>query len=67
MTLKQKFKNSPDADGFINPNESRAENNVKIAEYFAIQFFDWIKRCKLSKSDLPTNVLLKMFKNQSHL
>ena len=67
MNLKEKFINSPDADGFINTNESRAENNVKIAENFAVQFFDWIKRCKLTKSELPTNVLLKMFKNQNHL
>lgn len=66
MTLKQKFKNSPDVDGFINPNESRAENNVKIADEYAICFHDWAKNCKAHKSE-KTIELLKMFKEKYNL
>ena len=41
MTLKEKFLNSGCEKGYINLNEYRAENNVKIAEDFAIRFAIW--------------------------
>lgn len=64
MTLKQKFKNSPDKDGWIDQNESRAKNNVKIAEDFAICFHDWAKNVKTSET---TKQLLELFKKQNRL
>jgi hypothetical protein len=46
MTLKEKFLNSPCELGYVNTNEYRAENNVKIADYYAIEFLEWFdKNC----------------------
>jgi hypothetical protein len=36
MTLKEKFLNSPCEKGYINTNVYRAENNVKIADDYAM-------------------------------
>jgi hypothetical protein len=41
MTLKEKFLNSNCEKGYVNLNKHRAENNVKIADEFAIGFAEW--------------------------
>lgn len=43
MTLKEKFLNSPDEQGLTNLNITRAENNVKIADDYAVEFAEWLK------------------------
>jgi hypothetical protein len=48
MTLRDKFLNSPCEKGYINMNIYRAENNVKIADDYAIEFLNWY----ISKSSI---------------
>ena len=71
MTLKEKFINSACEKGYINTNEYRAENNVKIAEEFAIYFANWYE-FMLRQSDnlnerFTPKQLIEMFKKEKGL
>ena len=79
MKLKDKFLNSPDEQGWTNPDISRAENNVKIADDFAIKFARFVGNHiysyyendtwsnDLEKKDLTTKELLEIFKKEKGL
>jgi hypothetical protein len=77
MTLKEKFENCPDKDGWINKNHSRAVNLEKIADEFAIGFaefmmnFDyyktkklWIRNNIVSTDKFTTKELLEIYKKE---
>jgi hypothetical protein len=71
MTLKEKFLNSPCEKGYVNTNVYRAENNVKIAEQFAINFANWYE-FTLRQSDnlnerFTPKELIDMFKKEKGL
>lgn len=71
MTLKEKFLNSPCELGYVNTNVHRAENNVKIAEQFAINFANWYE-FTLRESDnlnqrFTPKELIEMFKKEKGL
>jgi hypothetical protein len=68
MKLQEKFKNISRVVGMHNENLTDEESEIceEIAEEFAIDFFDWIIRVKAPLS-FPSDVLLKMYKNQKKL
>jgi hypothetical protein len=71
MTLKEKFLNSPCELGYVNTNVHRAENNVKIAEQFAINFANWyhfmIEQVDNLNSKFTPKELIEMFKKEKGL
>jgi hypothetical protein len=67
MTLKEKFLNSPCELGYINTNEHRAENNVKIADEFAIGFATWVGRNPLVTKFNSYKELLIKYKKEKGL
>ena len=70
-TLKEKFLNSPCELGYVNTNVHRAENNVKIAEDYAIEFAEWFINSwclhSLSYGDITIKQSLEIFKKQKGL
>ena len=71
MTLKEKFINSNCEKGYINLNEHRAENNVKIAEDFAIEFAEWLNGLDINdevlQKHISTKELLEIYKKEKGL
>jgi hypothetical protein len=71
MTLRDKFLNSPCEKGYINMNIYRAENNVKIAEQFAINFANWyhfmIEQVDNLNSKFTPKELIERFKKEKGL
>lgn len=68
MSLKDKFKSIVRVVGDYNENitDEEADECVDIADELAIDFFDWIIMVKAPQS-FPSDVLLKMYKNQKGL
>lgn len=62
MTLKQKFLNSPCEKGYVNTNEHRVENNIKVADEYAIGFAIWL----LKKSE-KYDSYLKLIRDSKQL
>lgn len=48
-------------------NRSKAEAAANLADQHALNFCHWIKTSGLRNSEVPTEVLLKMYKNQKRL
>lgn len=48
-------------------NRSKAEAGAKLADEHALNFCHWIKISGLINSEVSTDVLLKMYKNQKGL
>lgn len=71
MTLRDKFLNSPCEKGYINMNIYRAENNVKIADDYAIEFAKWLGKLVpifgLEYVNNSIKELLEIFKEEKAL
>jgi hypothetical protein len=71
MTLKEKFLNSPCELGYVNTNEYRAENNVKIADRYAIGFARFYKMANNNEyhlyPDASIEEHLEIYKKESGL
>lgn len=67
MTLRDKFLNSPCEKGYINTNIYRAENNVKIADDYAIEFASWIQFHSELWIRYNRRELLQIFKKENGL
>jgi hypothetical protein len=69
MTLKEKFKLPIDANNKI--NDYVADQCEKIADEFAIEFAEWLKKegyiIELMKGSRATNKLLEIFKREKGL
>lgn len=48
-------------------NRSKAEAAANLADNHAMAFGEWLKNSSIKNTDLPINVLLKMYKNQKGL
>jgi len=69
MTLREKFLNCPDQQGWTNPNYGRAENLEKIADDYALEFHNWAMSIRNDKNywHLTTSELREMFKKEKGL
>ena len=70
MTLREKFLNCPDQQGWTNPNYGRAENLEKIADDYAVDFHNWVMNKTWNDRNcwsLPTSELLEIFKKEKGL
>lgn len=48
-------------------NRTKAEAAAELADNHTLAFCNWIKSSGLRNSEVPTDVLLKMYKNQKGL
>jgi hypothetical protein len=68
MNLFDNLLNCPDEQGWINPNISRAQKLEKIAEKFAIDFYEWRSTTPIKNIDQFTNEeTIKIFKDERNL
>lgn len=60
MKLREKF-------GNVVLNQFHNVECEILADEHAIKFAEWIKNSSVKNTDLPINILLKMYKNQKGL
>jgi hypothetical protein len=48
-------------------NRSKTEAAAELSDSYAIGFLERIRGSSLKDSDLPSHILLRMYKNQKHL